>query len=99
MADSIIVCPKCKEIIPLTSAIEGRIAARLKEQFEAANRAKEGAMQEREKMLAAQRAELEKAKQRQDQEVAERLTAERVRVAAEEKKKAEAQLAVDMGDM
>jgi hypothetical protein len=99
MPDSIIVCPKCKEMIPLTSAIEGPIAERLRQQFELANKGREEAVNAREKVLGAQVAALEKAKLAQERELAEKLAAERKKLVAEAKQNAEAQLAVQLGDL
>lgn len=95
MADSLIVCPKCKHPIPLTSAIEGPIAERLRLQFESESRTKDEALAQREQALASQEADLEAARRDQERIVAEKLKSERTALAAEKASLAEAQQTID----
>jgi hypothetical protein len=99
MSDPVIVCPKCKTEIPLTSAIEGPIAERLRQKFEAESKTREAAIAAREKTLAAQRAELDQALSNQEQELLSRLNAERTKLAAEARAKAQSDFAVTVKDL
>jgi hypothetical protein len=99
MAESMIVCPNCKQNIPLTNAIEGPIAERLRKEFEAKSQAKEHAILELEKSVLAQRVELNKARQAQEIEIQTKLAAERHKLAAEAKQSAEAAIATQVADL
>ncbi|MCL2645802.1 MAG: DUF2130 domain-containing protein [Phycisphaerales bacterium] len=99
MSDPVIVCPKCKADIPLTSAIEGPIAERLRQQFEAANKIKEEALVQRERALTSQQAKLEKAKLDQERQLAEKLENERNNLAAQARQQAQLDVAVELKDL
>jgi hypothetical protein len=99
MSDSVITCPQCKTEIPLTSAIEGPIAERLRQKFDAETKTREAALAAREQTLAAQRAQLEQAKSNQEQELQNRLVAERTKLLAEARTKAQSDFAVTVKDL
>ena len=86
MADPTIICPNCSYELKLTEAISAPIVERLRKQFEAEARQKGEDLARREKALAGKTAEIERAKETVDAQVAERLKAERERVAKEEAK-------------
>ena len=99
MSDQTIVCPNCSYEIKLTEAISAPIVERLRKQFEADARKKGEELARREQALTVKTAEIERAKESIDAQVAERLKAERQRVAKEEAKKASEALATEMADL
>lgn len=105
MSDTTIACPKCHAVIPLTSAIEGPIAERLRTQFEAEARTKDEAMVRREQEIASQKSALEATKRSLEQQttafnqtvearVANTLMAERTHLAAAKTQLEEAQRSI-----
>lgn len=99
MADPTIICPNCSYEIKLTEAISAPIVERLRKQFEADARQQSEDLARRERAIAQQAAGIEKAKEAIDARVAERVKAERERVAKEEAKKASEALATEMADL
>ena len=99
MQDQTIVCPNCSYEIKLTEAISAPIVERLRKQFEADARKKREDLARREQALTEKTAEIERAKETIDAQVAERMKAERQRVAKEEAKKASEALATEMTDL
>ena len=99
MTEQVVVCPNCRYEIKLTEAISAPIVERLRKQFEADARKKGEELARREQALTEKTAEIEKAKETIDAQVAERLKAERRRVAKEEARKASEALATEMTDL
>ena len=99
VTEQVVVCPNCRYEIKLTEAISAPIVERLRKQFEADARKKGEELARREQALTEKTAEIEKAKETIDAQVAERLKAERRRVAKEEARKASEALATEMTDL
>ncbi len=99
MPDQTIICPNCSYEIKLTEAISAPIVERLRKQFETDARKQADDLARRERALAEKTAEIEKAKETIESQVAERLKAERERVAKEETRKATEALATEMTDL
>src|ERR1035437_10069867 len=94
MAESIITCPKCQHPIPLTSAIEGPIAERLRVQFETQAQANNEAITLREQAVLTRLASVTAAEQGQDQTLAEALRSGRAAIAAKQTELDDARAAV-----
>ena len=94
MAESIITCPKCQHPIPLTSAIEGPIAERLRLQFETQAQANNEAITLREQAVLTRLANVTAAEQAQEQKLAEALRSGRAAIAAKQTELDDARAAV-----
>ena len=100
-AERCLLCPtkRLSVQIKLTEAISAPIVERLRKQFEADARKKGEELALREHALSEKTAEIERAKKGIDAQIAERLKAERQRVAGEESKKATEAVASEMTDL
>ncbi len=87
-----IICPKCKAEIPLTESLAAPLIEATRKQYERKLSQKDKEIEQREEALRDKEKKVADAKRRLDQQVAdqvaEQLKAERVRIAAEEAKKA-----------
>jgi hypothetical protein len=92
MNEQFIICPHCRQEIPLTEAISHQIREELTKEFEAELRKKEKALSKKEK-------EVEESKKLLEKDVAEKLKLERKRIEKEEKKKAQEMFAVELKDL
>lgn len=92
----LITCPKCDHQFPLTESLAAPLLTKAKREFEAAAAQKDREIAARETALRDQAGALEKAKSALEATVAERLTSERQRIAAEEAAKAKQRAAVDL---
>lgn len=91
-----IICPKCKTEIKLSESLAAPLIESTKREYQAQLAKKEGEVAKREAALREERAALEKAKESVDTQVAEKLTAERRRIADEEAKKAHRALSTEL---
>lgn len=92
----LITCPKCDHQFPLTESLAAPLLTKAKREFEAAAAQKDREIAARETALRDQAGALERAKSALEATVAERLTSERQRIAAEEAAKAKQRAAVDL---
>jgi len=96
MAEPTIVCPQCKNEIKLTESLAAPLLESVRRDYEQRLTQKDADMAKREKMLLEREATVQKAKATLDQQVAEKLQQERVRIAAEEAKKAKLAMGGDL---
>src|SRR6188474_1919322 len=88
MAEPIVTCPNCSTSIPLTESLAAPLIKATQLRYERAMAEKDRDIAGREAGLRAQQAALEQAKAAVDEQVAEKLAAERGRIAQEEAAKA-----------
>jgi hypothetical protein len=96
MSDATITCPNCKTEIKLTESLAAPLLESTRKQYEQRLAEKESEVAKREAAIREQQTELAKAKEAIDEQVAEKLMDERVRIAAEEAKKARTALGADL---
>src|SRR6185436_10776809 len=84
MAEPIVTCPNCSTSIPLTESLAAPLIKATQLRYERAMAEKDRDIAGREAGLRAQQAALEQAKAAVDEQVAEKLAAERGRIAQEE---------------
>ncbi len=96
MVEPTIICPKCKAEIKLTESLAAPLIESIRREYEERLLKKDTDMARREASLREREHALSKAKESLDQQVAEKLGQERVRIAAEEARKAKLALATDM---
>jgi len=96
MAEPTIICPKCKNEIKLTESLAAPLIESTRREFEQRLAQKDIDIASREKSVRAGEEALAKAKESLDTQVAEKLQQERVRIAAEEAKKAKLALGNDL---
>ena len=96
MMEPTIVCPKCKHEIKLTESLAAPLLESARLEYEKRLAEKEAESVRRESLLHAREVALSQAKASLDDQVAEKLRVERVRIAAEEGKKARLTLATDL---
>ena len=96
MAEPTVICPQCKTEIKLTESLAAPLLDSIRRDYEQRLSQKDADMGKREAVLKAQTATLEKAKENLDQQVAQKLQQERVKIAAEEEKKAKLALGNDL---
>ena len=96
MAEPTVICPQCKTEIKLTESLAAPLLDSIRRDYEQRLSQKDADMGKREAALRAQTATLEKAKENLDQQVAQKLQQERVKIAAEEEKKAKLALGNDL---
>ncbi|WP_068017035.1 DUF2130 domain-containing protein [Rhodoplanes sp. Z2-YC6860] len=92
----LIACPNCKTEIKLTEQLAAPLIAATRRQYEQRLADKDGEIAKREQSVRDQQAALEKEKGVIAQTVAERISAERATIAAEEAKKAKMLAATDL---
>lgn len=96
-----IQCPKCQTKIEITKAMTAQVESRIREELESEVDAKKAALEKEAKKLAQQKVALEKAESEVDQKVKDGVregveagvAAQRAAIAAQARKKAEADLA------
>ncbi|HZT68396.1 MAG TPA: DUF2130 domain-containing protein [Terriglobia bacterium] len=91
-----IICPKCKTEIRLSESLAAPLIESAKRQYDAQLAKKEEEVAKREGALREERAALDKARESIDVVVAEKLAAERRRIAEEEAKKAQRALSTEL---
>jgi hypothetical protein len=91
-----VVCPNCKTEIKLTETLAAPLIEAAKRDSEAKLRQKEAEIAKREAAMRAQADAIKEAKEAIDAQVADKLKAERKKVAAEEEKKARAAFSIDL---
>lgn len=96
MSEPIITCPNCRTDIPLTESLAAPLIQATRKQFEQAMAEKDRDIAARETAIRTQQAALEKDKAAVDQQVADKLAAERKRIAEEEGLKARRLAASDL---
>ncbi|HVJ76393.1 MAG TPA: DUF2130 domain-containing protein [Hyphomicrobium sp.] len=98
MTEPTISCPNCKTDIRLTESLAAPLIAETRRRFEQQLAAKDQNIARREAAIGAQKSELAKEKAAFDETIAEKLTAERSRIAAEEAQKAKVRAAADLDE-
>jgi hypothetical protein len=92
MPEPTIICPKCKAEIPLTESLAAPLLEITRKQYERKLSQKDKEIEQREEVLRDKEKKIAEVRRRLDQQVAEQvnqqLKAERVRIIAEEGKKA-----------
>jgi hypothetical protein len=96
MAEPTVVCPNCKTEIRLTESLAAPLLESLKRVHEQQLAQKDVEAAAREKGVREREEAVKRAQATVDQQLADRLRAERARIAAEEGKKAQAALALEM---
>jgi hypothetical protein len=98
LTEPTISCPNCKTDILLTESLAAPLIAETRRRFEQQLAAKDQDMAKREAAIGTQKSELAKEKAAFDETIAEKLTAERSRIAAEEAQKAKVRAAADLDE-
>jgi hypothetical protein len=96
MAEPTVVCPQCKIEIKLTESLAAPLLESVRRDYEKRLSQKDADISKREKLLNERAESVEKAKQNLDQQVEQKLQLERVRIGAEEAKKAKLALGNDL---
>lgn len=96
MTEPTIICPNCKTEIKLTESLAAPLIEATRRQYEARLAKKDADIAKREASLREQEDVLAKAKEAGDDQVAEKVQQERVKIAAEEAKKAKLALQIDL---
>jgi hypothetical protein len=96
MTELTITCPNCRTEIPLTESLAAPIVQATRKRYEALLADKNREIAERETGIEKREAELAEAKAAVDAQVADKLAAERTRIAAEEAANARRLLAADI---
>ena len=99
MSEAIIGCPKCGARIELTEALAAPLVAELRKKSEAEARHREATLLSREEALAKKSSELQSQTARLELTLTERLTAERLKIAAEQEAKAQAAIEVQLKEL
>jgi hypothetical protein len=98
LTEPTISCPNCKTDIRLTESLAAPLIAETRRRFEQQLAAKDQNIAQREAALSTLKSELAKEKAAFDETIAEKLTAERSRIAAEEAQKAKVRAAADLDE-
>jgi hypothetical protein len=96
MAEPTVVCPQCKTEIKLTESLAAPLLETVRRDYEQRLSQKDADMAKREQSLNERAESIEKAKATVDEQVAQKLQLERVRIAADEQKKAKLALGNDL---
>ncbi len=96
MAEPTIICPKCKAEIKLTESLAAPLIQSIRCEYEERLSQKDTDIIQRETSLREREEVLSKAKETLDNQVAEKLRQERIKIAAEEARKAKLALATDI---
>src|ERR1043166_6405494 len=96
MAEPTIVCPQCKTEVKLTESLAAPLLASVRRDYEQRLTQKDADSATREKTLHEREATLQKQKEALDEEVAAKLQQERVRIAADEGRKAKLAFSNDL---
>jgi len=98
LTEPTISCPNCKTDILLTESLAAPLIAETRRRFEQQLAAKDQNIAQREAALSTLKSDLAKEKAAFDETIAEKLTAERSRIAAEEAQKAKVRAAADLDE-
>jgi hypothetical protein len=98
LTEPTISCPNCKTDIRLTESLAAPLIAETRHRFEQQLAAKDQDIARREAAISTQKSELAKEKAAFEERIAEKLTAERSRIAAEEAQKAKVRAAADLDE-
>jgi len=98
LTEPTISCPNCKTDILLTESLAAPLIAETRRRFEQQLAAKDQNIAQREAALSTLKSDLVKEKAAFDETIAEKLTAERSRIAAEEAQKAKVRAAADLDE-
>jgi hypothetical protein len=98
LTEPTISCPNCKTDIRLTESLAAPLIAETRHRFEQQLAAKDQDIVRREAAISTQKSELAKEKAAFEERIAEKLTAERSRIAAEEAQKAKVRAAADLDE-
>ena len=96
MTEPTIICPNCKTEIKLTESLAAPLIEATRRGFEQRLAQKDADIAKRESALHSREEALSKEKETIDQQVAERIRQERVKIAAEEARKAKLASATDL---
>jgi hypothetical protein len=96
MTEPTIICPNCKTEIKLTESLAAPLIESTRRDYEKRLALKDSDIAKKEEVLREREEAITKAKQAIDDQVAEKLLAERARIAAEESKKAKLALQTDI---
>jgi hypothetical protein len=96
MAEPTVVCPQCQTEIKLTESLAAPLLESVRRDYQQRLSQKDADISKREKLLNERAESVEKAKQNLDQQVEQKLQLERVRIIAEEAKKAKLALGNDL---
>jgi len=96
MAEPTIICPKCKAEIKLTESLAAPLIESIRCEYEERLSQKDMDIIQRETSLREREEALSKAKETLDNQVAEKLRQERIKIVAEEARKAKLALATDI---
>ncbi|WP_024514763.1 DUF2130 domain-containing protein [Bradyrhizobium sp. Tv2a-2] len=96
MSEPIVTCPNCSTNIPLTASLAAPLIKATQQKYEQAMAAKDRDIAEREASIGAQRELLDRDRAAFEENLAEKLDAERLRIAAEEAAKAKRLAAADL---
>lgn len=96
MTEPTITCPKCKTVIKLTESLAAPLIESTRREFEKQLAQKDAEVVKQETSLREREEALEKEKETIEEQVAEKLKQERVKIAAEEGKKAKLALGNDL---
>lgn len=96
MQEPTIICPKCKIEIKLNESLAAPLIEATRREYEQLLMQKDTDFSKRETLLRDREAAISKAKESIDDQVAEKLQKERIRISAEEAKKAKIALGIDL---
>ncbi|GJL50533.1 MAG: hypothetical protein NPIRA01_17600 [Nitrospirales bacterium] len=96
MTEPTIICPKCQTEIKLTESLAAPLLQTTKQDYERRLAQKDADSAKREAVLGAREAAIVKERETLDSQVAEKLKHERVRISAEEAKKAKLAIGTDL---
>jgi len=94
-----ITCPKCGAEIPLSEAVSHRLREEISNEFEKQRREQDAAMAEREKKLVGERTKLEESRHALQQEVSRQVDAEKQKLLADARRRAEEKVQVELRDL
>ncbi len=96
MAEPTVVCPQCRTEIKLTESLAAPLLESVRRDYEQRLTQKDTDIAKREKLLNERAETVEKAKQSLDQQVEQKLQLEKLRIAAEEQRKAKLAIGNDL---
>ncbi|HEY7165963.1 MAG TPA: DUF2130 domain-containing protein [Candidatus Binatia bacterium] len=96
MAEPTIVCPQCKTEVKLTESLAAPLLASVRRDYEQRLNQKDAEIAKREKTLHERETSLQKQKEALDEQVTAKLQQERIKIAADEARKAKLALSNDL---
>ncbi|WP_447971010.1 DUF2130 domain-containing protein [Nitrospira sp. M1] len=96
MTEPTIICPKCQNEIKLTESLAAPLLETTKQDYERRLAQKDADAAKREAVLGAREAAIARERETLDSQVAEKLKRERVKISAEEAKKARLEIGTDL---